>query len=63
MDECVKNMVKKLRTIPKDMNNGKKNTLNAQFNIEKYFHEIYNTKNDTRQKKYQNQYFCNQKYI
>ena len=45
-------MVKKLRAIPKRIKNDKieKKTLNAQPNIQKLPHEIYNTKNRTQQK-------------
>ena len=65
-DEYAKNMVKKLRAIPKHTNNDKKKTLNVrdQPHVEKFPHETHNTKNKTREEnECQNQCFCNQKYI
>ena len=45
LDECVKNMVKKLRAIPKHaINDTGEKTLDAQPKNEKFPHETFNTK-------------------
>ena len=64
LDECVKNLVTKLQTIPTHANNDTKKTLNVQPENEKYIHETFNTKNKIKQKyECQNLCFCKQKYI
>ena len=58
LNECFKNMVKKLRTIPGHLNNdkSKKKTLNAQPDAGKIPHEIHNT--ETESKKNARIYVC-----
>ena len=64
LDECVKNMIKKLRAIPKHAINdtGKEKTLDAQPKNDFFFHETPNTKTQNKND-YQNMCLCNQEYI
>ena len=62
--ECVKNMIKKLREIPKHAINdiGWEKTLEAQPRNEFFFHETFNTKTQNKID-CQNMCLCNQKNI
>ena len=63
LDECAKNMVKKLRAIPKHaINDIGKKTSDAQPKNEFFFHETHNTETQNK-KNCQNMCLCNQKYI
>ena len=42
LDECVENMVEKLRAIPRHLNIDKKKTLDVQFDTQKFPHEKFN---------------------
>ena len=44
LDECTQNMVKRLRAIPRHLNNDKKKTLDVQPDTQKFSHETFNTK-------------------
>ena len=47
LDECVENMVKRLRAVPKHLNNDKRKTPDVQPDTQKSFHKTHNTKNKT----------------
>ena len=61
LDECVKNMVKGLRAVPRHLNINKRKTLDVQPDTQKFPHEIFNT--ETQSKKIAKTCVCATKNI
>ena len=62
LDECVENIMEKLRAVPKHLNIDKKRSLDVQPEIQKFPQETFNTETQNKND-YQNISLCNQTYI